>query len=52
MTEYLKKSFTVRFHGNKAKERCAKCGMELQEVIYKLNHKPHCHACFKKPKGA
>lgn len=47
MTEYLKKSFTVRFHSPKSKAKCSKCGVELPEVIYKLNHEPRCKECFK-----
>lgn len=46
MTEYLKKSFTVRFHTPPAKEKCRKCGVPLAEVIYRLNREPRCKECF------
>lgn len=46
MTEYLKKSFTVRFKSPAAKEKCGKCGVELPEVIYRVNRKPRCKECF------
>lgn len=53
MTEYIKKSFTVRMHTpSKIKMKCARCGVELEEVIYKLNREPVCKECFKKPMRA
>lgn len=51
MTEYLKKSFTIRFHAKAKTDKCVKCGIELPVVIYKLNREPVCHDCFKRPKG-
>lgn len=49
MTEYLKKSFTVRMHTpSKIKTKCARCQTDLDEVIYRLNRQPVCKECFKK----
>ena len=47
MTEYLKKSFTVRFKSPPKKAQCAKCGLPLDVVIYRINREPRCKECFK-----
>jgi len=47
MTEYLKKSFTVRFKSPPKKAQCVKCGIPLDVVIYRINREPRCKECFK-----
>lgn len=50
MTEFLKKSFTVRFKSPPKKEKCVKCGIPLDVVIYRINREPRCKECFKRPR--
>lgn len=52
MTEYLKKSFMVRMGQGRAPkpEKCVRCGVLVDPVIYRLNRKPHCKECFSKPR--
>jgi len=50
MTQFEKKVFTPFIHPANTAGTCTCCGVELKEVVRKLNGRPYCIPCFNKPK--